>query len=89
VSAQQEGPQTPFEVYCHRCKVTFAVGTKRCIHCGGRIGSERFRPGLELPPGAGDLDLEESVGRRSGLSPFTLVWVALLLVGYLYRACTD
>jgi hypothetical protein len=76
-------------VYCHRCNVTFPVGTKRCIHCGGRVGGERFRPDLELPPGAGDLDLEPGVGRRSGLSPFTLVWVALLLVGYLYRACTD
>lgn len=85
---QQDGPHTPYEVYCHRCHVTFPVGTKRCVHCGGRLGRDRLRPELELPPGAEDLAAHEAtVGRRSGLSPFTLVWVALLLAGYLYRAC--
>ena len=29
----------PFEVYCPRCDVTFPVGTKRCVHCGGRTVS--------------------------------------------------
>ncbi len=27
---------TPFEVRCPRCDVTFPIGTKRCVHCGGR-----------------------------------------------------
>jgi hypothetical protein len=26
-----------FEVRCERCNVSFPVGTKTCIHCGGRI----------------------------------------------------
>ena len=32
-----EGPQTPFEVYCAHCKVTFPIGTRQCLHCGGRV----------------------------------------------------
>lgn len=28
-----------YEVRCHDCDVSFPVGTKRCIHCGGRTGS--------------------------------------------------
>jgi hypothetical protein len=27
-----------YEVHCPRCRVTFPVGTKRCVHCGGRTG---------------------------------------------------
>ena len=86
---QQDGPKTPYEVYCPHCRVTFAVGTRRCVHCGGRLGRERFRAAVDLPPGGEDILVEEEPGRRSGLSPFTLVWVALLLAGYFYRACTS
>ncbi len=35
----REGPQTPFEVYCFNCKVTFPIGTRRCVHCGARVAS--------------------------------------------------
>ena len=31
-----ESSRAPFEVCCPRCEVTFPIGTKRCIHCGGR-----------------------------------------------------
>jgi hypothetical protein len=86
---QQDGPATPFEVYCPRCRVTFPVGAKRCIHCGGRVGTERFTPHMELPPGAEDLEVDEASGRRSGPSPFTLIWVLLLIGGYLYRSCAS
>jgi hypothetical protein len=27
-----------FEVRCHRCNVSFPIGTKVCLHCGGRTG---------------------------------------------------
>lgn len=86
---QQDGPKTPYEVYCPRCRVTFPVGTKSCLHCGGRVGRERFQTALELPPGGEDILIEQEPGRRSGLSPFTLVWVALLLAGSIYRACAS
>ena len=33
------GAQTPYEVYCHPCRVTFPVGTRQCIHCGRPIGT--------------------------------------------------
>ncbi|HEB89086.1 MAG TPA: hypothetical protein ENI85_05905 [Deltaproteobacteria bacterium] len=39
-----ESDQTPFEVRCPRCDVTFPIGTKRCVHCGGRtVPSNRPR----------------------------------------------
>ena len=28
-----------FEVRCLNCDVSFPVGTKRCLHCGGRVGA--------------------------------------------------
>lgn len=39
-----EGAQTPYEVYCHACRVTFPVGTRRCLHCGGRLGARGGMP---------------------------------------------
>ncbi len=43
----REGPQTPFEVYCFNCKVTFPVGTRHCVHCGARVASSE-QAGLAL-----------------------------------------
>jgi hypothetical protein len=28
--------QDVFEVRCHRCEVSFPLGTKRCMYCGGK-----------------------------------------------------
>jgi hypothetical protein len=53
------------------------------------VGTERFTPHMELPPGAEDLEVDEASGRRSGPSPFTLIWVLLLIGGYLYRSCAS
>lgn len=87
---QQEGPLTPYEVFCNHCRVTFPAGTRRCVHCGERIGGERFRPALRFHPGGENDALEEEVtGRGSGFSPLTLIWVVLLLGGYLYRSCAS
>ena len=86
---QQDGPKTPYEIFCPSCRVTFPVGTKQCVHCGERLGRGRFRPTLDLPPGSEEVFVDEEPARRGGLSPFTLVWVALLLAGYLYRACAS
>ena len=35
-----------FEVRCPSCDVSFAVGTRRCIHCGGKTE----RPDSNSPP---------------------------------------
>ena len=81
------GPQTPFEVYCYECRVTFPVGTRSCVHCGRPIGPP---PGVRVSnPLAPDGDAGEppealSAARRfGGLS----LWVLLALGAALSRLC--
>jgi hypothetical protein len=31
-------PAAPYEVRCYRCQCSFAPETKRCVHCGERLG---------------------------------------------------
>jgi len=86
---------TPYEVLCPRCNVTFPVGTKRCIHCGGRVGPSGGpipllvgRPSeapAEAFPGAEEE--EEASPRRSPFSPVAVLWVLLFVGGTIYRAC--
>ena len=40
-----------YEVWCHACNVTFPVGTRVCLHCGGRTRPEppSFRRGVREP----------------------------------------
>ncbi len=85
----QTGGPPPHEVYCNACRVTFPIGAKRCVHCGGRLARHRFQDGVELPPNLDEVVIDDELPRRSTLSPYTLVWVALLLAGYLWRACTS
>ena len=89
-----EGPQTPFEVYCFSCRVTFPTGTRRCVHCGGPIG--RRSPRISASPQdlselAAALPVEEeapaepSPARRiGGLS----LWILLALGAALSRMCS-
>lgn len=85
------GPQTPYEVYCYECRVTFPIGTRRCVHCGRPIpmgplarGPLPAAPGpapaasdeLELPP-------QLSARRLGGMS----LWALLLLGAALSRFC--
>ena len=39
-----------YEVYCPKCRVSFAPEQKRCIHCGGRTGP-RMVDVPDTPPG--------------------------------------
>ena len=97
---QQDGPRTPFEVFCNQCRVTFAAGTKNCVHCGARLSRTRTRRRLgfspfgsdETPAGAPDPyqpePMEEEPTKRSlPVSPMTLLWVIILLGAGLQRAC--
>lgn len=61
-----EGARTPYEVYCYDCRVTFPVGQKRCLHCGGRLGPRSETPflGSGGRPGAGGG--AETVGTGGG-----------------------
>jgi hypothetical protein len=40
-------PDRIVEVRCERCQASFAPETRRCIHCGGRLGPKRA---LGAPP---------------------------------------
>lgn len=84
-----EGATTPYEVYCHRCRVSHPVGTRICLHCGGRVGRNRAPVAFVASPGGAEAAAEEDVPRRSGLfSPMSFLWIVLIVGGAMYRACT-
>jgi hypothetical protein len=35
--------ESQYEVRCPSCDVTFPIGTKKCMHCGGRTGPSHIR----------------------------------------------
>jgi hypothetical protein len=85
------GPQTPYEVYCYECRVTFPVGTRRCVHCGRPIGAGPLRgappviPGIDAEgPEEPELPGQISARKVGGMS----LWVLLALGAALFRFCT-
>jgi hypothetical protein len=80
---------TPYEVYCNRCSVTFPVGQRHCLHCGGRLSNERLQPGeYAVPAEPEEIEIDDDLPTRSlPFSPLALVWAVLLIGGSLYRAC--
>jgi ribosomal protein L37E len=88
----QSSRPAAFEVHCDRCRVTFPVGTRRCIHCGGPMSASRKASGLRVAPDAEpvthEAELEPEPVQRRFVSPTTLLWIALIAGGYLYRACS-
>lgn len=86
---QENLAQTPYEVACPDCRVTFPIGTRQCVHCGGPIARQRSLQPRLRPSGEESVVVNDELGRRpGGFSPMTLVWVVLLLGGYLYRSCS-
>jgi hypothetical protein len=87
---QAQGPQTPYEVFCPRCNVTYPVGTRHCIHCDGRLSKDRWQP-IEAPVtfGEGAAPPQDERPRRSPFSPVALIWVLLFVAGTVYRTCTS
>ena len=92
---------SPYEVYCQRCRVSFPVGTRPCIHCGERIGRPGLlraaparpaaapkRPAGAPPPPVFEEDAEELPTRGGLMSPVAILWVVLILGGAIYRACS-
>lgn len=84
-----QGSHAFFEVYCNRCKVSFPVGTRRCLHCGGRLSRERGEPeSAEIQPFLLEpAEADEAPPRRSPISPVLLLWLAVFVGGTIYRAC--
>ncbi len=89
---QTRGARTPYEVYCNRCRVSFAPGTKRCIHCGDRLARSRVQPELLLPPPLEETQelAEEEISRRgSRFSPISILWIVAALAVGIQRACAS
>lgn len=89
---EEQRPYTPtaFEVYCQRCRVTFPLGTRTCLHCGGKLSRERQAPSRfaaqqELDPES--VLAQDELPVRRALSPFTAIWVLLAIAATLYRTC--
>ncbi len=94
---QQEAGR-PFEVFCHDCQVSFALGTRQCIHCGARLAPREDPPPIGQPDlaellqpiGAAEaMGVEEKTGGRWRLpiSPVTLLWIVLIAGSVAQRAC--
>jgi hypothetical protein len=82
-----------YEIRCHHCGVSFPPETKRCIHCGERLGKPLFASGDvdEIPviqPGdqLEEAEMEPTGGRwlRAG---FTIFWLLLAFGSAAIRAC--
>jgi hypothetical protein len=43
-----QGTASPYEVFCHHCRVTFPVEARRCIHCGGPLAARQEGAGSRL-----------------------------------------
>ncbi len=55
----QDSMTTDFEVRCDDCSVSYPIGTKRCMYCGGRPGHKPlFARQLQFDP-LGELELSE------------------------------
>ena len=87
------GSQNPYEVYCTRCNVTAPLGTRNCIHCGGRLSGARSQPNTVLATPLEGLEAEETLGdgpsRFGAISPMTAIWILLFIGGSLYRLCSE
>ena len=98
---RKDGAQTAFEVYCQNCQTSFAAGTKRCVHCGGRTGGARPVAGMAHPgqiqtrPGTApplDAEIEEADEAPVEMSlgrrlGGLVIWVVLVLGATIMRLC--
>ncbi len=89
--------ESPYEVRCHHCDVSFPVGTKTCLHCGERVGGGPFfRIGtdptesvFEQEPVFGEAEAAEEpdAPRRPFRFGVTMIWLAALVLSAAQRAC--
>jgi hypothetical protein len=79
-----------YEVRCESCRTSFPPETKRCIHCGGSLGSGlgRWAPGA-APAGAGAGDDEEALPPSRARNLLWLVTAVLAVVMSVLRNCTQ
>ena len=86
------GPQNPYEIYCYRCNVTAPLGTRNCVHCGGRLSGAGNQPSAVLSTPFEALEeketLDDGQSRFGAISPMTALWILLFIGGSLYRLCS-
>jgi hypothetical protein len=84
-------PQTPYEVFCQRCRVSHPMGTKRCLHCGEPIDRGRFRIAAAIPSSHEEEVREEELPAAAAkrLSPIAALWLLLAIGAAMYRACAS
>jgi hypothetical protein len=86
-------PQNPYEIYCNQCNVSAPIGTRRCIHCGGRLygaqGAQRpaFAELLKAESAVAGAEEEELEPSIRSAAPKIVMWIVLLAGGYLFRFC--
>lgn len=87
------GPQNPYEIYCYQCNVSAPAGTRRCVHCGGRLSGQQRPQRAELTElfeadgSEADEQSEEVAASIGSAAPKVALWILLLLGGFLYRYC--
>jgi hypothetical protein len=97
-----ERAQTPYEVYCYHCHVTFPPEARRCIHCGGRLGppgpprriddatlgtAPRIPDGRRDHAGTSEEDIEDASGLLLRRFGGLAVWALLALAAILSNLC--
>jgi hypothetical protein len=81
-------PVNPYEVVCTRCKVTFPVGTRSCMHCGQPIGRAPARTPTLRGPAPIEAEPDDDLPTRSmAFSPMTFVWLLAAIATVIYRSC--
>lgn len=90
-----DAPQ--YEVRCPQCDVSFPIGTRRCLHCGGAtvkpgVAVQMRTAGLRMPLGAAlprseDEPEEDEALVRRGPRRLTVLWVLIVLAASIYRSC--
>ncbi len=60
---------SPYEVRCPRCDVSFPVGTRRCIHCGGATAASDVPVPAAIETGATSPWIRTAPGPLGDTSP--------------------
>ena len=79
-----------YEVRCENCRTSFPPEAKRCIHCGGPLGSHgaRWQPGPGMPPPEGEEDMAGLPGSRAR-NILWLVTAGLAIAMSAARSCME
>jgi len=90
------------EVRCPQCNVSFPVGTKRCLHCGGGTVEPEIaaqihafqsgsNPVIFAPEPLNESETAEGAedegGQRRSPRTLTLLWILMAVAASIYRSC--